>query len=119
MLYGIFQHFNVGKIHSDNGPKFRSQEWLELMSAMAIKVIASAALHSAGKGQIKKLDGTAKIMLERLLAAHCTANLKLGIFTFVCLKNNEQQGFSTTGFKPYKMVFGSEGRGKSFSEQDL
>ncbi len=44
MLNGVLQNFNVEKIHTDNGPGFRSTSWLEAMSAFGVKVISSSAL---------------------------------------------------------------------------
>ncbi len=48
LLNSILQQFNVEKLHSDNGKGFRGTDWLESMSALGIKVIASSSLHPQG-----------------------------------------------------------------------
>ena len=59
----VLQLFNVRKIHSDNGPAFRERSFLTLMASMNVKVIASAALHPAGRGMIERRVGIVKMML--------------------------------------------------------
>ena len=53
-MNSLFQQFNIFKIHTDNGPGFRSNDWLELMAALNIQIIASSALHPSGRGQVER-----------------------------------------------------------------
>jgi hypothetical protein len=41
VLASVIQPFNVQRIHSDNGPCFRSHQWLRAMAAFNVQVIAS------------------------------------------------------------------------------
>jgi transposase InsO family protein len=66
LLNSILQQFNVEKLHSDNGKGFRGTDWLESMSALGIKVIASSSLHPQGRGQIERLVGTVKLLLKKV-----------------------------------------------------
>jgi len=54
LLYSVLQPFNVKKLHSDNGPGFRSLPFLKELSAIGISVISSSALHTAGRGAVEK-----------------------------------------------------------------
>jgi hypothetical protein len=116
MLYGILQQFNVEKLHSDNGPGFREIKWLELMSALGIKVIASSALHPAGRGQIERLVGTVKIMLKKMLATQPTLNWEFLPFLISKILNTTIS--PKTGFKPVDLVFGKDNAGLSFMDTE-
>ena len=116
MLYGVLQNFNVQRLHSDNGPAFRGQGWLELMSALGIKVIASAALHPAGRGQVERLVGTVKIMMRKMLATQPTLNWEFLPFLVAKILNTTVS--PKTGYKPCDMVFGPENAGNSFLDTD-
>jgi len=109
LTYSVLQHFNVQKIHSDNGPGFRSLTWLENMSALGITIINTSSLHPAGRGQIERLVGTVKLMLKRMLATKPTLNWVF--LPFLCAKILNNTVCPKTGFKPVEMVFGKEGTG--------
>jgi transposase InsO family protein len=74
LLNSILQQFNVEKLHSDNGKGFRGTDWLESMSGLGIKVIASSSLHPQGRGQIERLVGTVKLLLKKLLTNQKSLN---------------------------------------------
>jgi hypothetical protein len=104
------------KLHSDNGPGFREIKWLELMSALGIKVIASSALHPAGRGQIERLVGTVKIMLKKMLATQPTLNWEFLPFLISKILNTTIS--PKTGFKPVDLVFGKDNAGLSFMDTE-
>jgi len=118
LTYSVLQHFNVQKIHSDNGPGFRALNWLEVMSAMGITVIATSALHPSGRGQIERLVGTVKLMMKRMLATKPTLNWEF--LPYICAKVLNTTICPKTGFKPCEMVFGKQGIGTSvFDTENL
>jgi len=106
LLYNVLQNFNVKKIHSDNGPGFRSQTWLETMAALNITVINTSSLHPAGRGKIERLVGIVKLMMKRILATKPTLNWEYVPFIVSKILNNTIS--PRTGFKPYSMVFGTD-----------
>ena len=106
ILNSIFQQFNVRKIHSDNGPCFRSAAWLEAMAALNIQIIASAALHPSGRGQVERLVGTIKLMLKRMLAIKSDLNWEF--LPYLCAKILNSSVSPKTNFRPHEMVFGSQ-----------
>ena len=112
----VFQQFNVRRLHSDNGPCFRSIPWLQTMAAFNIQVIASAALHPSGRGQIERLVGTVKLMLKRMLAVRSSLNWEY--LPFLCAKIMNTTVSPKTGFKPQEMVFGTQGMGVSFLDKE-
>lgn len=109
ILNGIFQQFNVKRIHTDNGPCFRSNVWLEVMAALNIQIIGSSALHPSGRGQIERLVGTIKIMLKRMLAIKTDLNWEY--LPYLCAKILNNTTSPKTNFKPQEMVFGNQGAG--------
>jgi len=116
LMNTVLQQFNVKRLHSDNGPCFRSMAWLETMAAFNIQVIASSALHPSGRGQIERLVGIVKIMLKRILAVHSTLNWEY--LPFLCAKIINNTISPKTGFKPQTMVFGNQGTGISFLDTE-
>jgi len=116
LMNSVLQQFNVQRLHSDNGPCFRSTIWLETMSAFNIRVIASSALHPSGRGQIERLVGIIKIMLKRMLAINSTLNWEY--LPFLCAKIINNSISPKTGFKPQQMVYGQQGTNTCFLEKD-
>jgi len=116
IMNSIFQQFNVKRIHSDNGPCFRSSSWLETMAALNITVIASSALHPSGRGQIERFVGIIKIMLKRMLAVKSDLNWEF--LPYLCAKIINNTVSPKTNFKPQEMVFGSQGAGSSIFDTD-
>ena len=112
VLAGVIQPFNVQRIHSDNGPCFRSHQWLRAMAAFNVQIIASAALHPQGRGQIERLVGTIKLMLKKMLAVKSSLNWEF--LPFLCAKIINNTVSPKTGFTPQQMVFGNLGDGNSF-----
>jgi len=117
MLNGVLQNFNVEKIHTDNGPGFRSTSWLEAMSAFGVKVISSSALHPEGRGQLERLVQTVKLLLRKFLATRPTLNWEYLPYLISKILNNTVS--PKTGFKPVEMVFGSENAGNLFLENKI
>jgi hypothetical protein len=101
----VLQLFNVKKLHSDNGPAFRERSFLTLMASMNVKVIASAALHPAGRGMIERRVGLVKMMLKKILATSPTFNWEMIPFLLAKIHNATKD--LTTNSSPSDMVFGS------------
>ena len=116
MLNSLFQQFNIKKIHTDNGPCFRSTIWLETMAALSIKVISSSALHPSGRGQVERLVGIIKLMLKRMLAIKSDLNWEY--LPYLCAKILNNTVSPKTGFKPQEMVFGTQHSQESPLEMD-
>ena len=111
LTYSVLQNFNVQKIHSDNGPGFRSLGWLEIMSALGITIIATSALHPSGRGQIERLVGTIKLMLKKMLATRPSLNWEY--LPYICSKVLNNTVSPKLGYKPMELVFGKQGVGQS------
>ena len=116
LLHSVLMQYNVEKIHSDNGPGFRSQKWLEVMAALGITVVGSAALHPAGRGQVERLVGTVKILMKKMLATKPTLNWEYIPFLVAKILNNTTS--PKTGFRPSAMVYGNEGAGALFLDTE-
>ncbi|MBG0744848.1 MAG: DDE-type integrase/transposase/recombinase [Cylindrospermopsis raciborskii KL1] len=112
LLHSVLMPFNVRRIHSDNGPCFRSTHWLEIMASLNIQIIASAALHPQGRGSIERQIGLIKQMLKKMLATRPTLNWEYLPFLIAKIMNNSVS--TKTGFKPQEFVFGSTGKTDSF-----
>ena len=117
MLNSTLQHFNVEKIHTDNGPGFRSTSWLEAMSAFGIKVISSSALHPEGRGQLERLVQTVKLLLKKFLATRPDLNWEFLPYLISKVLNNTVS--PKTGFKPMSMVCGEDNAGIMFLEHKI
>jgi hypothetical protein len=116
LLNSVLMQYNVEKIHSDNGPGFRASKWLEAMAALGIKVIASAALHPAGRGQVERLVGTVKLLMKKMLATRPTLDWEYIPFLVAKIFNNTTS--LKTGFKPATMVYGTDGAGTMFLDTE-
>jgi hypothetical protein len=116
LLNSVLMQYNVEKIHSDNGPGFRAGKWLEAMAALGIKVIASAALHPAGRGQVERLVGTVKLLMKKMLATRPTLDWEYIPFLVAKILNNTTS--PKTGFKPAAMVYGTDGAGSMFLDTE-
>jgi hypothetical protein len=101
----VLQIFNVKRIHSDNGPCFRSRDWLMSMAALNIQIIGSAALHPEGRGQIERLVGTIKTLLKKMLSIKTSLNWEF--LPYLCAKIINSTVSPKTGFTPQSMVFGT------------
>jgi hypothetical protein len=112
LLHSVLQPFNVQRVHSDNGPCFRSKPFMETLAACKIKVIGSAALHSAGRGHIERLVGICKTLLKKFLATRPTLEWRFLPMLVSKFINNSIS--PRTNFKPQEMVFGSTGQGDFF-----
>jgi hypothetical protein len=112
LLASVFQQFPVAKIHSDNGPGFRANGWLETMASLGIQVIATSALHPEGRGTIEKRVGIIKILMPKMLAIRKDLNWEYIPYLIAAILNNSVSG--KTGFKPTSMVFGTTGEGPQF-----
>ena len=112
LFQNVLQIFNVQRIHTDNGPCFRSQEWLELLASLKIQVIASAALHPQGRGAIEKQVGLIKTILKKMLATRPTLNWEYLPYLVAKVINNSVS--PKTGFSPNQMVFGTDEASGSF-----
>ena len=111
VLNSLFQQFNIKRIHTDNGPCFRSTAWLETMAALNIQIIGSSALHPSGRGQVERLVGIIKVMLKRMLAIKSDLNWEY--LPYLCAKILNNTISPKTNFRPQDMVFGTQSNGSS------
>jgi hypothetical protein len=116
-FYSIFQSFNIEKIHTDNGALFRNKDFLSTASALGIKVIASASLHPSGRGQIERTVGLVKKLMKKLLAANSKNDLNWELLPICISKSFNHTISPKTNFKPFELVFGTEG-GITFSDME-
>ena len=104
ILYSVCQHFNVKKLHTDNGPGFRAAAFLKEMSALGIQVVSTAALHPAGRGTIERFVGTVKTLMKKLVATNPTYDWQL--LPFIISKTINNTISLKTNFTPAEMVYG-------------
>ena len=104
LLYSVCQHFNVKKIHTDNGSAFRSKDFLSELSALGIKMVNTSALHPAGRGSIERFVQTVKVLLKKIVATRPTFDWQL--IPFIISKTINNTKSMKTGFEPATMVFG-------------
>ena len=104
LLYSVCQHFNVKKIHTDNGSAFRSKDFLSELSALGIKMVNTSALHPAGRGSIERFVQTVKVLLKKIVATRPTYDWQL--IPFIISKTINNTKSTKTGFEPATMVFG-------------
>ena len=116
LFNSIFQQFNVRRIHSDNGPAFRSTSVLQILAALNIEVINSSALHPAGRGQVERLVSTVKLMLKRMLAIKSDLNWEY--LPYIISKILNTTVSPKTGFSPQEMVFGKNEKGDSLFDTE-
>jgi hypothetical protein len=110
----LLQQRNVEKIHADNRPGFRSIPHLAILSALHIKMVATAALSPIGRGKIERLVGIVKLMMKRILATKPTYNW--AYIPMICAIALNTTVSPRTGFKPSVMVGGSEQAGLTFMD---
>ena len=103
VLYSVCQHFNVKKIHRDNGSAFRSKDFLSELSALGIKMVNTSALHPAGRGSIERFVQTVKILLKKIVATRPTYDWQL--IPFIISKTINNTKSTKTGFEGATMVF--------------
>jgi hypothetical protein len=90
--------------------------FLSILSALHIKVIASASLSPQGRGKIESLVKIVKLMLKRILATRPTYNWSW--LPLICAIAINSSTSPRTGFKPAAMVGGEDASGKSFLDLD-
>jgi hypothetical protein len=110
----LLQQRNVERIHSDNGPGFRSLPHLAIVAALHIKEVAMASLSPIGRGKIERLVSITKIMMRRILATRPSYNWAY-IPMLVAIAINTTIS-PRTGFKPCVMVGGLEQAGLTFMD---
>jgi hypothetical protein len=116
MMNSVLMQYNVEVIHSDNGPCFRSAEWLRLMASLKIKVTNTASLHPAGRGKVERLVGLVKLLLRKMIATKTDLHWEHLPYLVAKIYNNSIS--PSTGFKPSAMVYGEEGAGPLFLDAD-
>ena len=105
-MYAVLQHFNVKRIHSDNGPVFRNANWLSLMAALKITIINSSALNPAARGKAERAVALVKNMIKKMLstASHSTLNWENLPYIVARLMNSTI--VPKYGYSPLQMIFG-------------
>jgi len=113
---GIFQVFNVKRIRSDNGPGFRSHQWLETMAAMGVQIINSSSLNPSSNGSIERAVQTVKLLYKKLLATRPTYNWDY--LNYLVAKVYNTTISPRNGFKPSELVFGKGEVSESFMDME-
>jgi hypothetical protein len=114
LMIALLQQRIVERIHSDNGPGFRSFPHLAILAALHIKVKATASLSPIGRGKIERLIGITKIMMRRILATRPSYNWAY-IPMLVAIAINTTIS-PRTGFKPCVKVGGTDQSGLTFMD---
>jgi transposase InsO family protein len=117
-LYSVLQQFNVKRVHQDNAMCFRSQPWLNAMSALGITIINTSAIHPAGRGQIEREVGLVKLMMKKMLATSTNENFNWEMLPFLCAKIMNNSISTKTNCKPCEMVFGKENTTPIFLDKE-
>ena len=112
MLYAVLQPFKIEILHTDNGAAFRSNGWMQIMSALGITVVNSASLSPRGRGAVEKKVYVVKKMLQKMLATRPT--LSWQYLPFLVSKAINNTVSPKTGYRPAEMVLGAEAAGATF-----
>jgi hypothetical protein len=80
--------FNVEKIISDNGPRFRNSIVFKHMQILRITIVNTASLHPMGRGSIERLVLSVKLIVRKMLATKPTLNWKYLPYIFTKVFNN-------------------------------
>ena len=84
ILYSVCQHFNVKKLHTDNGPGFRAAGFLKEMSALGIQIVSTAPGRKRGH---RKICTNCKGSNEKTCCYQ--ANIRLAIVAFYHKQNHK------------------------------
>jgi hypothetical protein len=117
-LYSVLQNFNIARVHTDNGPVFRNQNWLRLMAALNIKVVDSSAQNPSSRGKAERAVGIVKTLLKKMLATASSQTLNWELLPFVVSKLINHTVVVRTGYKPISMIMGSGLVSESFFEKE-
>jgi len=117
-LFSVLQHFNISKIHSDNGPCFRNINWIKLMAALNIQIINASANNPSSRGKAERAVGQVKLLLKKLLSTASSNSLNWDLLPFLCSKLMNSTVVPRTGFKPSEMIFGQDRMALSFLDRE-
>lgn len=118
LLYGFLQHFNVQRIHTDNGPLFRHNIWLKLMATLNIKIIDSSSLNPQARGKAERAVGIVKTLLKKILATSTSKTLNWENLPYLVSKIINSSVVPRTGVTPYTMVYGNNLLSRNFMAMD-
>lgn len=103
----FFVHYGIPqKIHSDQGPDFKSQTIKELCALTGIQKIRTTPYHPRGN-PVERFNRTLLDMLGTLFEhekVHWKDFVKPMVHAYNCTKHD------TTGFSPYELMFGRQPR---------
>ena len=116
--HGFLQHFQVSRIHTDNGPVFRNSSWLSLMATLNIKIIDSSAQNPQARGKAERAVGMVKTLLKKLLATSSSNSLNWDTLPFLISKIMNNTVVPRTGYSPNVMIFGNKVLNPSFLNLD-
>ena len=116
-LFGMFSRLGVPKeILSDNGQQLVSHAMKEVMDMMGVERRLSTPYHAQSNGMVERFNGSLKTMLRKLTSEKPNTWDKLlpaVLFSFRNIPN------TSTGYEPFKLMYGREVRGPGDILADL
>jgi hypothetical protein len=104
--YGLFQQYNIKRLHTDNGSCFRQVEFLGLMAELKIEVINTSVHKPTARGFIEKEVHIVKTIFKKILASGSNKTLNwedLPLLVSILLNHTVSL---RTGFKPAVLMYG-------------
>jgi hypothetical protein len=104
--YGLFQQYNIKRLHTDNGSCFRQVEFLGLMAELKIEVINTSVHKPTARGFIEKEVHIVKTIFKKILASGSNKTLnweELPLLVSILLNHTVSL---RTGYKPAVLMYG-------------
>jgi hypothetical protein len=116
--YGIFQNFNIKRLHTDNGPCFRNGDFLNLMAELKVEVLNTSVNNPSARGKIEREVAIVKKLFKKFLATSSTQSYhweNLPLMVSIIMNHVVSP---RTGFKPATMMFGEGPMSQCFMDMD-
>jgi len=113
-MYNILQYFNVKRVHTDNGPGFRNNDYLRFLAALKITMIDSSAQNPQARGKAERAVGLVKTTLKKLLATASSNTLNWEYLPFLVSKIMNHTIITRLGCTPATLIFGNTELSKTF-----
>jgi len=116
--YGIFQQYNVKRLHTDNGPCFRQGEFLGLLAELKIEVLNTSVHKPTARGFIEKEVHIIKTIFKKILATSSSKSLNWENLPLLVSTILNHTVSTRTGFKPAVMLYGEGNMSKCFLDSE-
>jgi transposase InsO family protein len=116
--YGLLQHYNIKRLHTDNGPCFRHAEFLALMAELKIEVINTSAHKPTARGFIEREVQVVKTIFRKILATSSSKTLNWEDLPLIVSTILNHTVSTRTGFKPAQLLYGETKMSQCFLDTE-